>query len=142
VRPANLEGLQIPPNVKTLANIPFEASMNVLRYSRFMVLPLINSEVPCGHVTIVAAMHLRRAFIVTASEGIKDYAKDGENALTVSAGSLANLIEAIRQLWNNPALCHELGSNGYDFASRECNEERVSNHFRDWITMQHFVTSP
>jgi glycosyltransferase involved in cell wall biosynthesis len=140
VRPANLEGLKIPPNVKTLANISFEASMNVLRYSRFMVLPLINSEVPCGHVTIVAAMHLGRAFIVTASKGIKDYAKDGENALTVSAGSAANLIEATRRLWNNPALCNDLGSNGRDFALKECSEERVSDHFRDWIATQSFAS--
>jgi glycosyltransferase involved in cell wall biosynthesis len=139
VRPANLEGLTIPPNVKILADIPFGASMNVLRYSRFMVLPLINSEVPCGHVTLVAAMHLGRAIVVTESRGICDYARDGENALTVSAGRPASMIEAIRQLWNKPALCHELASNGQNFASRECSEERVSNHFRHWLAMQQFV---
>lgn len=142
VRPTNLKGLTLPPNVKTFVNAPLETSMNVLCYSRFMVLPLINSEVPCGHVTIVAAMHLGRAFIVTASRGVQDYAKEGKNALTVPAGSAAKLIEAIQKLWNNPSLCNELGSNGYDFASRECSEERVSNHFRAWIEMQHFLTGP
>ena len=32
--------------------------MSVLLHSRFMVLPLLTSDVPCGHVTLVAAMHL------------------------------------------------------------------------------------
>ncbi len=83
--------------------------MNILFYSRFMVLPLVGTEVPCGHVTLVAAMHLGKAYVITESAGIRDYAKDGFNALTVRYGSLDDLVGAIVRLWDNPQLCAQLG---------------------------------
>ena len=130
VRPANLDGLTLPPNVHSRVNISIEECMAILLYSRFMVLPLINSEVPCGHVTLVAAMHLGKASIVTHSEGIADYAKNGENSLTVVPGRSDSLVEAIERLWRNPELCMKLGKEAKAFASQMCTEDRISEHFR------------
>jgi len=58
--------------------------MNILRYSAFTVLPLPNSSVPCGHVTLVCAMHLRKAIVATDSLGISDYVLPGVNGVLAS----------------------------------------------------------
>ena len=129
----NLHGLDLPPNVTVHTNLPFGSAMNVLLHSRFMVLPLSGSMVPAGHHTMVVAMHLGKAFVVTDSAGVRDYARDGENALTVRIGSVESIVAATRRLWNDPALCFELGDNGRRFAARECSEERIVEHFRAWL---------
>jgi glycosyltransferase involved in cell wall biosynthesis len=133
VRPDNLRGLDIPPNVLTYENLPNGLAMNVLYYSRFMVLPLANASVPCGHVTLVAAMHLGKAFIITDSSGVRDYVYDGENALTVAAGSVDDLVAKIEILWSNTPLCAKLGEKGLRFAVQECSEGRITEHFRGWL---------
>ncbi len=101
-RPADVRGLSVPSNVAAKVNIPFDAAMNILQYSRFIVLPLIGTEVPCGHVTIVCALQLGKAYVITDSAGIRDYAKDQVNALTVKYGSVVELSAAIVRLWSDP----------------------------------------
>lgn len=133
VRPNSLSGLDLPPNVAVHTNLPFGKAMNVLMHSRFMVLPLLNSEVPCGHVTLVAAMYLGKAFVITELSGVRDYVRDGDNALTVIAGSVDDLAAATRRLWVDPALCANLGENGRRFAASECTEERIARHFLGWL---------
>ena len=102
VRPNSLRSLDIPSNVTVHTNLPSGQAMNILLHSRFMVLPLLHSEVPCGHVTIVAAMHLGKAFVITDSEGVRDYVQDGHNAMTIPARSAAALAEATERLWRSP----------------------------------------
>ena len=138
VRPNSLRGLDIPSNVTVHTNLPPGQAMNVLMHSRFMVLPLLHSEVPCGHVTIVAAMHLGKAFIVTDSEGVRDYVQDGSNAITIPPRSAAALAEASERLWRSPGLCKSLGENGRRFARRECAEDQVVQHFRAWLAAKGF----
>ncbi len=129
VRPSSLEGLTIPANVTVHINLALETTMNILSESHFMILPLNSSVVPCGHVTIVAAMHLGKTMIVTASAGIEDYVKDGENALTVPVASVADLVQAISRLWNDDSLCQSLEKHGFRFATTKCTEENIARHF-------------
>jgi glycosyltransferase involved in cell wall biosynthesis len=139
-RPHNLRGLTVPPNVTVRCDIPFPLAMRILQRSRFMVLPLDSSTVPCGHVTLVAAMHLGKAFIVTRSAGIADYLSDPSthrpNGITCDAGSPQSLTDAIRALWQDPERIKELGGNGRAFAQAYCTEETMVKHFRaqlaDW----------
>ena len=81
LRPANVVGLDVPSNVRLHFNLPVGKTNNIVAFSRFMVLPLAGSEVPCGHVTLVAAMHLKKALVVTDSRGVSDYVQDGVNSL-------------------------------------------------------------
>lgn len=122
-RPKNLHQLKIPPNVKFMVNIPQEEAMNIIKYSRFMVLPLLGSEIPCGHVTLVAAMHLSKAFIITNSRGISDYVINDYNAVTCEAFQPAALADSIQTLWDDPDRCEYLGENGRQFAQTHCSEK-------------------
>ena len=133
VRPENLIDLSLPPNVTVHVNLPLGDTMNVLQHSRFMVLPLLGGDVPNGHDTIVAAMHLSKAIIVTNSSGVHDYVRDGDKGATVGPGSVDSLVGAIKRFWNDPALCARLGQDAQRFAASECTPDRVADHFRGWL---------
>jgi glycosyltransferase involved in cell wall biosynthesis len=136
VRPESIEGLALPANVAVLTNVPFGKAMNVLLHSRFMVLPLLPGDVPCGHVTLVAAMHMGKAMVVTNSSGVLDYVRDEDNAIVVNAASAQALADAMQRLWQDRQLCCHLGENGRAFAVAECTEARIAEHFHEFLATQ------
>lgn len=125
VRPESLAGLEIPPNVKVLVNTPFGEAMNVLLHSQFMVLPLASSTVPCGHVTLVCAMHLGKTVVATDSEGISDYVFSGFNGVLCKPSSPESMARAIDRLWNDPAEVSRLADNNRRFGKKNCSESNV-----------------
>ncbi len=127
-RPRNVKGLKIPENVNVRMNIPFSESMNILYFSRFMVVPLEHGRIPTGHVTLCAAQHLGKTFVITDSEGIKDYVMDGINALTAPANDPGALAERIRLLWEDHALRERLESRAVAFARENLGEGHVKEH--------------
>jgi glycosyltransferase involved in cell wall biosynthesis len=129
-RPVNLEGLDIPPNVETMCNIPFADAMAVVRDGRLMALPLVTTETPCGHVTIVAAFYLGTPVAVTASTGIGDYVQDGVTGLVARTGSVGAFGAAIDRLWHDRELAGRLGKAGQDFANARCTEANYPQHVR------------
>jgi glycosyltransferase involved in cell wall biosynthesis len=130
VRPHSLNGLDVPQNVTVATNIPLARAMNLLKFARFMALPLTGADVPCGHVTLVHAMHLGKAMAVTRSSGVSDYVREGENALTCAAGSVEELTAIIRRLWDDATLRERLGANGRSMAQACCSEARTLAYFR------------
>jgi glycosyltransferase involved in cell wall biosynthesis len=125
VRPESLIGLDIPANVQVLVNAPFPEAMNILRYSEFTVLPLSGSTVPCGHVTLVCAMHLAKAIVATDSTGISDYVVPGLNGVLCEPSSPESLAKMIAELWENPAEIARLGENSERFGAENCSEARI-----------------
>ncbi len=128
--PENLEGLAVPSNVQVRTRIPRDEAMNIIKFSRFMVLPLAGSEVPCGHVTMVSCMHLARGFVVTNSSGVAEYARDGENCIAVEPFDPAKLADVIQSLWMDREKCEQLGRNGRALAEREFSEASAAKRFQ------------
>jgi glycosyltransferase involved in cell wall biosynthesis len=128
--PAAIAGLKVPPNVQVQSNVPRDVANNILAYSRFTVLPLAGADVPCGHVTLVAAMYLKKAMIVTRSSGVADYVHEDVNGLLVPAGDVDALAALIRDLWNDPSRCERLGSGGRAFAQAHCSEAQMIEHLK------------
>lgn len=129
----SLRGLDIPENVTVRLEVPLSEAQTVIRGSRFMVLPLLSSQVPCGHVTMVTAMYGARAIVATESRGIADYLTAGQNGLTVPPNDPAALAAAIQKLWNDPAQAAKLGQNGRQFALANCTESKTIDFVRDLI---------
>ena len=123
----------VPPNVRVLTNVPFADAMNVLAHSMFMVLPLRDSTVPCGHVTAVAAMHMGKAILATDSTGLSDYLKDGSNAEFFSPRDPKQLAEKIERLFSQPLLCQRLGTYASTFARQHCSEDSTAAYFRRYL---------
>jgi glycosyltransferase involved in cell wall biosynthesis len=130
-RPVNLRGLAVPPNVTVRLDVPLSEAQAVIRRSRFMVLPLSSTQVPCGHVTLVTAMYCARAVLATASSGLSDYLVAGHSGLTVAPEDPVELAAAIDQLWNDPETAERLGKNGREFALAHCGEARTIGFVRD-----------
>ncbi len=129
-RPENLTTLAIPANVTTLCNIPYPDAMAIVQGARVMALPLISTDTPCGHVTIVSAYYLGTPLVITGSTGVEDYVKDGETGLITLAGSAEAMGAAIDRLWNDAALANRISIAAKAFAYANCTEANYPAHVR------------
>ncbi len=129
-RPANLAGLTISANVKILTNIPYGDAMAVVKGARLMALPLVTTDTPCGHVTIVSAFYLGTPLIITGSAGVEDYVIDGETGLVTQSGSATAMGAAIDRLWADTALAQKISTAAKDFAELYCTEKNYPAHIR------------
>lgn len=131
--PQYLHGLNIPDNVKVLTDVPLKQAHNVLAHSQLMVVPLRDSEVPCGHVTIVSGMFFSKPMIVTNSIGVHDYIEDGETGLFHEAKNPIDLADKIEKLLSSPQLSARLAKNSLAFAEKYCTEKTVLNYFNNFL---------
>jgi glycosyltransferase involved in cell wall biosynthesis len=134
VRPENLIGLDVPANVTVVVNAPFPEAMNILQHSSFTVLPLVSSTVPCGHVTLVCAMHLGRTAVATDSEGIYDYIRSGHNGVLCEPLSADSMAQSIAALWDDPAEIARLSENNHRFGIENCTEDKMRSDLAAVLT--------
>jgi hypothetical protein len=132
-RPENLTGLTIPSNVMTLCNIPYPDAMAIVRSARVMALPLVSTDTPCGHVTIVSAYYLGTPMVITRSTGVEDYVKDDKTGLVTPTGSADAMGAAIDRLWREPALANRIAEAAKQFAQDHCTEQNYPPHVRALI---------
>ena len=135
MRPDNLQDLVVPENVIIKTNIEREDADNILAHARFMVLPLAGTEIPCGHVTIVAAMYVGIPLIVTNSTGIDDYIEKNETAIITEALNPKELADAIKILWGDEYKQKMLSDNGVSFVKDNCSESVMVNHFKKYVSL-------
>ncbi|MES2500128.1 MAG: glycosyltransferase family 4 protein [Pseudomonadota bacterium] len=126
-------GLNIPNNVKIYTHIPLAQAHNILAHSAFMVLPLRDSQVPCGHVTIVSAMFFNKAIVVTNSLGVQDYIFDDKTGLFCEPKNADDLSEKIQALWDDSTKNIQLCEASLAFAHQYCTEKTAINYFADFL---------
>ncbi len=131
---SSILGLRLPDNVKVHTQIPLADAHNILAHSKFMVLPLRDSQVPCGHVTIVSAMFFSKAIVVTNSLGVHDYISDNQTGLFCEPKNADDLSQKIELLWSDVSKNQQLGAAGKVFASTHCTEKTVINYFTQFLT--------
>lgn len=115
-RPSNLSGLKIPPNVKVFTNLPSQSFWNVVKFSKFSVIPLRNEQTNCGHISLVGSMLFGKPLIATNSRGIDDYVEVGKNGLVMKAGDSEALADAIQRLWNDSGLFRRMAELSLQFS--------------------------
>jgi glycosyltransferase involved in cell wall biosynthesis len=128
--PASVADIHIPSNVEMRFHVPLGEVHDIIAHSRFMVLPLAGSQVPCGHVTIVSAMHLGKAVVATRSVGIIDYIKDEISGRLVIPKDSDDLADKIGTLYRDPIETMRLGDEGQRFAKSFCVEQNAVNYFQ------------
>ena len=112
----------VPPSVKVLDQpLPMPAYRNLLASASVMVLPLHPCDTPGGVSALVQAMATGKALVVSASPGIAEYVRDGEDGLVVVPHDPDALRAAIRRLLDDDALRLRLGA-----AARRSAETRFS----------------
>jgi glycosyltransferase involved in cell wall biosynthesis len=126
----NLQGLDPPSNVEVRQNIPLAEAEAVLRESRFVVVPLRDSQTACGHVTIVYSMFEERAVVATDSAALAEYVIPNRNGILVKPRDAQALAQAIGDLWGNPEEARRWGAAGREIALANCLESQTIDYFR------------
>lgn len=131
--PENLVNLKIPENVTIHQNVPFEFAAALVAHADAMVLPLIGSEVPCGHVTAVMAMHLGVPIIATDSIGLHDYLRQNDTAILFPTSEENALKQCLELFLDNPTHFQSCADRAFKFAQYYCIEERTIEYFQKYI---------
>ncbi|MES2888578.1 MAG: glycosyltransferase family 4 protein [Pseudomonadota bacterium] len=133
-RPQALAGLRIPPNVHVFHNLPHAQFWTVVGRSEALIVPLRDSQTPCGNISLVGAMTLSRPLVSTLTEGTRDYAHHERNALVTAPGDVAAMTQAIARLEEEPALRQRLGAEGKAFAQEHCDPRRWAEYIQAYVT--------
>jgi glycosyltransferase involved in cell wall biosynthesis len=105
-----LERAKGMPHVRVVRErIPFDALRELYDGARLVVIPLKESIHAGGVNSVLEAMAMGKALIVSRSSGIADYYSPGRSALEVPVGDSRALRRAIRELIHDDARSSELG---------------------------------
>jgi len=112
----------IPDNARLIdERLSAPAYRELFLRSRFVVVPLRPMTTASGVGTVLEAMAMGKALVVSDSPGIRDYVVHDETALVVPCGDVAALRAAIGRLMHEPGTRARLGAAGCDFAERHCS---------------------
>ncbi len=105
------EGRSLPPHVEA-RRYAYDELRLLYAASAFVVAPLYENDFQAGVTTLLEAMAMGKAVIVTRTEGQgSDVVTDGENGLTVAPGDVDGWRAAIARLREDTALRDQLGRN-------------------------------
>ncbi len=102
---------ELPPNL-TVGLVPMNELRNLYARSRFVVTPLLPTDSDNGLTAILEAMAMGKAVICSRTKGQVDVIIDGKTGIFVPQGDPVALREAIKYLWENPAVAEEMGREG------------------------------
>lgn len=138
--PETVPDTDIPSNVDLRCHIPLPEAMAILQGARFNVVPLLGAKVPCGHVTLVAAMHCEKPNLVSESSGVADYVQNEINGLTVAPHDVSAMASCINRLWQDAELVARLGASAGAFARKHCGEHAAVAYFERYLrTSAHYA---
>jgi glycosyltransferase involved in cell wall biosynthesis len=137
--PENLKGLNLPDNVSVYCDIPYADCLNIAHYADFMVLPLSAPDVPTGHGSLITQFLLHKPTIVTRSAAMRDYVRDGQNAIQYDAADPISLRQAIQTLRGDAQLAQQIAANAMAFAERQCNEASTIKFFHDYLRLMDII---
>ena len=100
----------LPPNVDA-RRYEYSDLRDLYASSSFVVVPLYENDFQAGVTTLLEAMAMGKAVIVTRTTGQTDVVQDGDNGLTVPPNDPKELREAILRLQKDAALRTRLGRN-------------------------------
>lgn len=92
--------------------------------SSFVVVPLYENDFQAGVTTLLEAMAMGKAVIVTRTTGQTDVVVDGENGLTVAPGDVNGWRVAITRLRSDARLRERLGRNARRWVEQHASLDR------------------
>lgn len=117
-------GRTLPPNVSA-RRYNYAELRQLYAESRLVVVPLYDNDFQAGVTTLLEAMAMSKAVIVTRTVGQRDVIKDGENGVYVPPGDPAAMRAAILRLLNDPQEAARLGKN----ARKTIEENMTLDHW-------------
>ncbi len=130
-KPSVVAGLDIPPNVEVIYNIPYEEMPALYNKALFAVVPLRDAEDPKGSDTsgqygFLEPMASGKAVIVSDKETVHDYLVHEKNSLLVKLGNPIHLRSAIERLLSDHELRKQLAKEGQKDVMEKFTSERFA----------------
>lgn len=97
-RALQLEGLEVPPQVRTHGRLDRAAYLELLAGAGVVVVPTEVREYPTGQTVLLEAMSLGKACVVTDTPAMREYVTDGVTAVLVPPHDPAALRSAVDAL--------------------------------------------
>jgi glycosyltransferase involved in cell wall biosynthesis len=98
-----------PPNIERVALDPL-GLRSLYSQAAVVVVPVIDSPMPAGITTLLEAMAMGKAVVVTETPALRGVVQDGLTGITVRPGDVNGLRAAIRYLLASPGARHSLGA--------------------------------
>jgi glycosyltransferase involved in cell wall biosynthesis len=117
----------LPANVEA-RRYEYGALRDLYAASCFVVVPLYENDFQAGVTTLLEAMAMGKAVIVTRTTGQTDVVINGENGLEVLPGDVEGLCKAIHLLRSDSALREQLGRNARQWVKQNATLDRWVEH--------------
>jgi len=123
------------PAPLVIENVPISYAELRARYANatVVVLPLHDSLHAGGINTLLEAMAMGKAVVVSASKGIADYVIDRQTARVVAPGDVSGMSRAIIELLASPSERKALGENARGFVVRHCDNAVYAARLADTL---------
>jgi glycosyltransferase involved in cell wall biosynthesis len=135
-----------PDNVEVRREAPARECMCLLRGSLFSIVPIVSDITGAGHMTLVSAMQLGKAQVVTNYDTVKDYFFGGVHGVWVEPGSVSSMRQGIQRLLNDDVFRRSCGERAKAFADRwlcEAATVRFAQRLMDaWLEGRTYDTEP
>jgi glycosyltransferase involved in cell wall biosynthesis len=110
-----------PRNFEVLQTLDRASLRGLYARATVVVVPVLPTDFQAGVTTLLEAMAMGKAVVVTATDGQRDIVDDGETGVLVPPGDPGALRNAVRRLLDNADECARLGRN-----ARRAVESRFS----------------
>ena len=132
----------LPPNVRVVAErISFEALRDLYARARFVVIPIKKAVHASGVNSILEAMAMGKATIVSDSPGICDFVRNGENSIVVPPGDPDALSRAIATLLADPTQAEKLGRRARTFVEANFSLDRFAERLAAELASAHRIAA-
>lgn len=128
----------LPQNV-TVGPLPPKELRELYARSRFVVIPLLESESDNGLTSILEAMAMGKAVICSRTRGQVDVIRDGITGIFVEQGNSQELQKTIQYLWDNPNEAKRMGEEGRKQIEQFNSWEKFVNSIRNIINETHNI---
>ncbi|QIM21333.1 glycosyltransferase [Phycicoccus sp. HDW14] len=120
-KPENLDGLDLPPNVRVHGTVPLPTYREMLRRAQVVAVPTRDLAYPTGSSVALEAASSGCAVAVTGTRAMRDYFTDDETAVLVREGDVDGWRASLTALRDDPQRRARLGA-----AARRSVEERFN----------------
>lgn len=134
-QPDLITGAPLPPEV-SVCTLGYPELRDLYARSRFVIMPLVDTEFQAGVTTILEAFSMARPVICTATRGQTDVV-DASNGVYVPPGDAAALRLAITELLADPARVAALGASACAVALERYDVKRYSERIAEICRRHH-----
>lgn len=118
----------VDQGVRVFENLSFERCLACLRDSLFSAVLLNDDDRGAGHITMVAAMMLGKAQVVSDAQVIADYVESPAHALKVPLSDPSACAQAFRELATQDTLRRRMGEAAQAHALTHNSNRAIADH--------------